>query len=60
MQRIQDGKDWSFFCPSECPGLADTWGEEFVALYERYESEGKARKTVPAQQLWFSILLLEM
>ncbi|KAH8050714.1 ribonucleoside-diphosphate reductase [Aureococcus anophagefferens] len=43
-------------CPNECPGLADCHGAEFEALYERYEAEGRARKAIPAQQLWFAIL----
>ena len=43
-------------CPNECPGLADCHGKEFEALYEKYEAEGRARKQIPAQQLWFAIL----
>ena len=43
-------------CPNECPGLADCHGKEFEELYERYEKEGRARKQIPAQQLWFAIL----
>lgn len=43
-------------CPNECPGLAETWGEEFERLYEQYEKEGRAKKVVKAQKLWFSIL----
>lgn len=43
-------------CPNECPGLADCWGDEFVALYEKYEAEGRARQTIKAQTLWFAIL----
>ena len=37
-------------------GLADCWGEEFEALYTKYEAEGKARKTVKAQQLWYAVI----
>ena len=43
-------------CPNECPGLADCHGDEFEALYTKYEQEGKGRKTIPAQELWFAIL----
>jgi len=43
-------------CPNECPGLADCHGKEFEALYEKYEKEGRARKQIPAQQLWFAVL----
>jgi ribonucleoside-diphosphate reductase alpha chain len=56
MQRVEANGDWSLFCPHESPGLADCWGEEFERLYTRYEAEGKARKKVRAQDLWFAIL----
>ena len=53
---LQANGEWSLFCPNEAPGLADCWGEEFEALYSKYEHEGRARKTIKAQQLWFAIL----
>jgi ribonucleoside-diphosphate reductase alpha chain len=56
MQRVEANEDWSLFCPHEAPGLADCWGAEFEALYTKYESEGRARKTVKAQDLWFAVL----
>jgi ribonucleoside-diphosphate reductase alpha chain len=56
MKRVEEDKPWSLLCPNECPGLADCWGEEFEALYAKYESEGKARKQVPAKKLWQLIL----
>ncbi|WP_426668783.1 ribonucleoside-diphosphate reductase subunit alpha [Mucilaginibacter sp. McL0603] len=56
MQRVEANEEWSLFCPHEAPGLADCWGAEFEALYTRYESEGRARKTVKAQDLWFAVL----
>ncbi|KAL0378409.1 UNVERIFIED_CONTAM: Ribonucleoside-diphosphate reductase large subunit [Sesamum radiatum] len=56
MQRVQSNGQWSLFCPNEAPGLADYWGEEFEALYTKYEREGKAKKVVQAQNLWFEIL----
>jgi ribonucleoside-diphosphate reductase subunit M1 len=56
MKRVEANAEWSLFCPNEAEGLADCWGEEFEALYERYEEEGKAVKTVKAQELWFAIL----
>lgn len=56
MKRVEANGDWSLFCPSEAPGLADVWGSEFVALYNRYEAEGRAKKVIKAQQLWFAIL----
>jgi len=56
MKRVEANGEWSLFCPNECPGLVDSWGADFEALYERYEKEGKARTTIAAQQLWFAIL----
>jgi ribonucleoside-diphosphate reductase alpha chain len=56
MQRVEDNGDWSLFCPNEAPGLADCYGKDFEALYEKYEKEGKARKTVKAQDLWFAVI----
>ncbi|GJM31338.1 MAG: ribonucleoside-diphosphate reductase [Saprospiraceae bacterium] len=56
MERVKMDGEWSLFCPNEAPGLFDTYGGEFEALYHRYEQEGKARKVVKAQELWFAIL----
>jgi ribonucleoside-diphosphate reductase alpha chain len=56
MQRVESGGDWSLFCPHEAPGLHECWGAEFEALYAKYESEGRQRRTVKAQDLWFAIL----
>ncbi len=56
MQRVKDNGDWTLMCPHECPGLSDTHSAEFEALYTRYEKEGKGRKTIKAQDLWFKIL----
>ncbi|MGY3215452.1 ribonucleoside-diphosphate reductase subunit alpha [Mucilaginibacter sp. HD30] len=56
MQRVEANEDWSLFCPHEAPGLADCHGKEFEALYKKYEAEGRARKTVKAQELWFAVL----
>jgi ribonucleoside-diphosphate reductase alpha chain len=60
MERVEADGDWSLFCPSEAPGLSDVWGAEFVKLYTKYEAEGRARKTVKAQKLWFQILDTQM
>ena len=61
MERVKEknGK-WSLFCPHECPGLSDVYGEQFKNLYEKYEKDGKARKTINARDLWFSILDAQM
>ncbi|CAN0217187.1 unnamed protein product, partial [Discosporangium mesarthrocarpum] len=51
----KDG-DWSLFCPNEAPGLPDVHSEEFEALFTRYETEGRARRTIKARLLWVAIL----
>jgi ribonucleoside-diphosphate reductase alpha chain len=56
MKRVEQNAEWSLFCPNEAPGLHECWGEEFEALYLRYEKEERARKTIKAQDLWFAIL----
>ena len=56
MKRVETNEEWSLFCPNECPGLYDAYGEDFERLYEKYEREGKARRTVRAQDLWFEVL----
>ena len=56
MQRVEENGEWSLFCPHECPGLCETFGDEFNALYMKYESEGKYRRKLSAQTLWFAIL----
>ena len=56
MRRVESNTDWSLMCPSECPGLSDVWGEQFDELYRKYESEGRGRKTIPAQKIWQMIL----
>jgi len=60
MERVESNGDWTLFCPNEAPGLADVWGDNFKELYERYEKEGRGRKTVSAQKLWFQILDSQM
>lgn len=56
MQRVEEGGDWTLMCPNECPGLSDAYGKEFEALYTKYETEGRGRETIKAQELWFKIL----
>ena len=55
MKRVEANEDWTLMCPHECPGLSDVHSEEFEALYTKYEKEGKGRKTIKAQDLWFKI-----
>jgi ribonucleoside-diphosphate reductase alpha chain len=56
MERVKNNENWSLFCPNEAPGLSDTYGGEFEALYHKYEQEGKARKVVKAQDIWAAII----
>lgn len=56
MKRVEENGTWSLFCPNEAPGMDNCWGEAFEALYTQYEAEGRARKTMKAQDLWFKIL----
>ncbi|KAL8861164.1 MAG: hypothetical protein Q9178_002380 [Gyalolechia marmorata] len=56
MKRVEKNGEWTLMCPNEAPGLADVYGDEFEALYEKYEKEGRGRKTIKAQKLWYSIL----
>jgi ribonucleoside-diphosphate reductase alpha chain len=56
MRRVEENGDWSLFSPDEASGLHDAYGDEFDKLYHKYEREGKARKTIKAQELWFEIL----
>jgi ribonucleoside-diphosphate reductase alpha chain len=56
MKRVEANVDWTVFCPDEAPGLDDVWGEAFEALYTKYEAEGRGRKKINAQKLWFQIL----
>lgn len=56
MERVESNGTWTLMCPNECPGLSDAYGEEFEKLYTKYEQEGKGRKTIKAQELWFKVL----
>jgi ribonucleoside-diphosphate reductase alpha subunit len=56
MKRVEEGGNWSLFCPDKAPGLSDVYGEEFEALYTKYEEEGLANATVPATEVWKAIL----
>jgi ribonucleotide reductase alpha subunit len=60
MEKVKADADWALFCPHQCPGLADCYGEAFKTLYEKYCQEGKAQKTIKARALWFKILDSQM
>ncbi len=56
MRRVEENGDWTLMCPHECPGLSESYGKNFEKLYIKYENEGKGKKTIKAQDLWFKIL----
>lgn len=56
MKRVEEDGMWTLMCPFECPGLSDVYGQEFEDLYTKYEQQGKGKRQVKAQQLWFKIL----
>ena len=56
MKRVEENGDWSLFCPDECPGLDEVYGDEFEALYTKYEAQGKARRAVKARELWEEVI----
>ncbi len=56
MKRVKEDGQWTLMCPNECPGLTDSWGAEFEALYTKYEKEGRGRTTLRAQELWQQIV----
>lgn len=56
MERVEAAGEWSLFDPSTCPGLADAWGDEYRALYERFEAEGLAARRLPARDVWAEIV----
>lgn len=56
MKRVEENGEWTLMCPNECPGLADSHGAAFEKLYTQYEAQGKGRKTIKAQELWFKVL----
>ena len=56
MKRVKENGDWTLMCPNECPGLFDTYGEDFEKKYQEYEAQDKGRKTIKARDLWEKIL----
>ena len=60
MERVKKNEQWSLFSPDECKNLENVWGDDYKNLYEKYEREGKARKTMPAQQIWFKICISQI
>ena len=60
MERVKSNGTWTLMCPDECPGLSDIYGDDFVALYLKYETEKKGRETINARDLWLQILDAQM
>jgi ribonucleoside-diphosphate reductase alpha chain len=60
MERVKADDKWTLMCPDECPGLSDVYGQEFKDLYQKYEAEGRGKKTVKARDLWFQVLDAQM
>ncbi len=60
MEKIKTNEDWCLFCPDECPGLADVYGDEFKKLYIKYENLGKFKRKIKSRDLWFKILDSQM
>ncbi len=56
MERVDLDEDWTLMCPHECPGLTESYGEEFKSLYLDYESKGYGKRTVKAREVWNKIL----
>jgi ribonucleoside-diphosphate reductase alpha chain len=52
MRRVKAGAEWSLFSPADVPELVDLWGEEFDAAYRKAETDGLARRTIPARDLY--------
>jgi len=60
MKKVKANEDWCLFCPDECPGLSDVYGDEFEILYNKYESEKREKSKMKARDLWFKILDSQM
>ncbi|MDP4855455.1 MAG: ribonucleoside-diphosphate reductase subunit alpha, partial [Schleiferiaceae bacterium] len=56
MERVEADSDWTLMCPNECPGLYDSYGEDFNAKYLAYEQASKGRRVIKARELWTKIL----
>jgi ribonucleoside-diphosphate reductase alpha chain len=60
MKRVEADGNWSLFSPDQVPGLIDAYDspdhKAFTELFEKYEAEGKALKTIKARELWEKIL----
>ena len=56
MERVEKDEEWSLMCPNQCPGLTDCHSAAWKELYLKYESSGKAMRTIKARDLWNKIL----
>ncbi|NBV43098.1 ribonucleoside-diphosphate reductase subunit alpha, partial [bacterium] len=60
MQRVMANESWCLFCPDECPGLYESYGDAFTQLYTHYESMGKEKKRLQARDIWLKVLDSQM
>lgn len=60
MEKVKTNEDWCLFCPDECPGMADVYGDKFKELYTKYENLGKFKRKIKSRDLWFKILDSQM
>ncbi|EFA02203.1 ribonucleoside-diphosphate reductase large subunit [Tribolium castaneum] len=60
MHRVKNDEKWSLMCPHQAQGLPNCWGQEFEKLYEKYESEGRFVKQIPARDVWRAICVSQM
>lgn len=60
MKRVEEDGVWSLMCPHLCPGLSDSYGEEFEKLYTKYEAEGEFVEQVPARKVWQAIIMSQV
>ena len=52
MERVEKDWQWSLFDPKKVPELTDTYGNEFRAIYEQAEADGRFERQVPARKLY--------
>lgn len=56
MKKVEQDAQWSLFSPDVVPDLLNKFGEEFEAIYQKSEEEGKAVRTVSARTLYARIM----
>jgi len=56
MERVEADAQWSLFDPKDMPELVDTYGDEFKAIYEKAEADGKYIKQVSAREMYGTMM----